>query len=172
MTVRAVESRPTMQLLLVIFSALAVSSTPTFVPSQILHARDNVPYPGPIPYAAQGHSLPNQQSVNSNDKHDGLATSTDIMTDCLSDFGYGQFYDSWDGSYCGGYGWFKGPPDSKISTYDCYQTCAAYIIAMGIYAGSKDYQCDFRTGISGHCWMGYHPADAPTTNATGQVETS
>ncbi len=159
-----------MPFLLIVLSALAVSCTPISILSRTLNARAKVPYPGPIPYSSW--NMPNQQSVNSNDKHDGLTSTIDVMTSCLQDFGYGRFYDSWDGNYCGGYGWFKGPTDSKISTYDCYHTCAAYVSLMGINGGSKDYQCDFRTGMKGHCWMGYHPADAPTSNATGTLETS
>ena len=162
------------RLLLILLVAFAVWCSPTASQPKTLSARANTPYPGPIPYSI--NNLQNQQSVTINDKHQGLSTDSDTMISCLKDFGYGQFYDSWDGNYCGGYGWFKGPPDSKISTYDCYQTCAGYTQLSGILAGSKDFQCDMRTGVHGKCWMGYHPAAAPSlvpiTNTTGSLEIS
>jgi len=63
-------------------------------------------------------------------------------------------------------GWFKG--GHGISAHDCYYTCATYLLYDGIQRGAKDYQCDFRKGVSGHCWMGYHPLDGGGSS-TGPV---
>ncbi|MCJ1453868.1 hypothetical protein MMC28_004217 [Mycoblastus sanguinarius] len=165
-----------MHLQLLILFALATASTPTVLPERkfnippesslnnlperSLNGLPYVPSPGPIPYPNPLHGFPNEQSVTSNDKHDGLSNvNIQNLTDCLNDFGSGQFYDTWDGNNCGGMGWFKGASNGKINTYDCYQICATWLLGMGIQRGSTDYQCDFRTGTKGHCWMGYQQQD-------------
>jgi hypothetical protein len=153
-----------MQPFIIILFALLAASTPT--PTENLVARANVPSPGPIPYEDPRIGLPDTQGVVSNNKHSGLTQSKDVMKACLVEFGSGKFYDSWDGNYCGGFGWFKGPEDSHIGTYKCYQTCASWLESDGIDGGSTDYQCDIRQRVKNHCWMGYHPAVAPSSTPT------
>lgn len=159
---------------LLILFALAASCTPTTIPKQSLNSRALVPYPGPIPYQNPSTGLPNQQSVTDNVKASHLTTSKDAMKACLVAYGSYQFYDSWQGNVCGGLGWFKGSTNDKIDPYDCYQTCASWLEENGIENGASDYQCDFRVGMHGHCWMGYHPVapeSTPSLNAAGNLPT-
>ena len=159
---------------IVLFGAFA-ASTPTRTTQQLV-PRAQVPSPGPIPYQSPNVGLPNQESVTGNIKHFGLQTSLDDMKACLVAYGSGQFYDSWDGNVCGGYGWFKGSNNDNIDTYDCYQTCASWLEGEGFDNKASDYQCDFERGTNGHCWMGYHPVSTPSTtpsaNSTEQAETA
>ena len=168
--------------LIIIFAALVVS-IPAHLTQNVL-PRANVPYPGPIPYPDPRQGLPYQQSVYANIKHFGLGQDDQTyqtMKDCLVAYGSNQFYDSWMGNNCGGMGWFKGTPNGKMNPYECYHTCASWLEGDGFRSGAKDYQCDFRTGTKGHCWMGYHPvppsstsasdAPAPTRNSTSPANT-
>lgn len=153
-----------MQLFIIInFIAFATLTVSLPTPTNNLSPRANVPSPGPIPYQKPNEGYPDQQSVTGDDRHSGLQQTKDVMVACLVAYGSGRFYDSWDGNYCGGYGWFKGSKNNHIGTYKCYQTCATWIEGDGIDNGSSDYLCDFRTGTTGHCWMGYHPASAPSS---------
>jgi len=151
---------------IIILFAAFTSCTPTL--TENLSPRGNVPSPGPIPYQNPEHGLPNQQSVVGNNKHSKLTQSKNLMKACLVAYGSDRFYDSWDGNDCGGFGWFKGSNNGKIGTYECYQTCASWLEGDGIDNGSTDYQCDFRTGMEGHCWMGYHIAAGPSLTSSAK----
>lgn len=154
---------PAMRPFIIILFAVFAASTPT--PAEDLQARAHVPSPGPIPYQDPKQGLPDQQGATGEDKHSGLTQSKDVMKACLVEYGSDRFYDSWNGNYCGGFGWFKGS-DGHIGSYECYQICASWLEGNGIDSGSIDYQCDVRKGINGHCWMGYHPAAAPSSTPT------
>lgn len=147
---------------IVILTTLIVTATATFLPKRN-YGLSYAPAPGPIPYLDATVYWPAEESVTSNRKHLGLSVPVQNMTDCLIQYSTGRFYDSWDGNVCAGIGWFKGPPDSDINTYDCYQTCATWLEYDGIRQGASDYQCDFEKGTKGHCWMGYHPVGTSST---------
>ena len=151
-----------MQLFLILLASLITSITSSILPKRD-YGLAYAPAPGPIPYLNPADYWPAEQSVTPNRKHLGLTVPVQNMTDCLTEYSTGQFYDSWQGNVCAGMGWFKGPPDSSISTYDCYQTCATWLMYDGIKYGASDYQCDFEKGTSGHCWMGYHPLEPSST---------
>ncbi|KAL8731384.1 MAG: hypothetical protein Q9166_003476 [cf. Caloplaca sp. 2 TL-2023] len=131
-----------------------------------------VPFPGPIPYSnpSRGGSWP----IGTTRKYNGgLSTDTatvDTMALCLHNYGSGRFYDSWDGNRCGGMGWYKGTANGKVDPYECYQTCAPYLMYEGAKGGNADYLCDYRTGRKGHCWMGYHRLPANETGVGEEVE--
>lgn len=48
----------------------------------------------------------------------------------------------------------QGGDKEAISPYDCYQTCATYILYQGIEEGGYMYQCRLVKG-EGSCWIGY-----------------
>ena len=127
---------------ILLLTALISSASATTIPKQD-YGLSYAAAPGPIPYPDAGE-WPAEQSVTGNPKHFGLSVPEQNMTDCLAQYSSGQFYDSWDGNVCAGMGWFKGPPDSSINTYDCYQTCATWLMWDGIKRGASDYQCDYR----------------------------
>ena len=57
-------------------------------------------------------------------------------------------------------GWFKGTTDAgKVGAVECYAVCATYVLWQGIKGGGVDVLCDYRKGMHGHCWMGYHPLE-------------
>jgi len=155
---------PRMHLLIFLFAAL-VASNPTHHRRDLL-PRGRIAYPGPIPYPNPAFERPNPQDVVANDKHLGLSTDTQTlqtMKDCLVAYGSDRFFDSWDGNICGGMGWFKGSHNGNIDPYGCYEVCASYVEGDGFTRGVKDFQCDFRKGTKGHCWMGYHPLPPSST---------
>ncbi|KAI4120702.1 MAG: hypothetical protein LQ338_006826 [Usnochroma carphineum] len=130
-----------------------------------------VPAPGPIPYSNPNHGgdWPEGTTVRYSG---GLPTdevTQAIFAQCLQDYGSGRFYDSWDGNICGNLGWFKGSANDKIGTYDCYQTCAPWLMYNGAARGDVEYQCDYRKGLKGHCWMGYHRLPDNSTTTGGSV---
>jgi len=135
-------------LLIYIITTAAAASLPR-------HDEGPIHYPGPVDW-------PNQQSVTKNSKNFGLNVPSQIMTDCLNEYSTGRFHNGWDGNICAGMGWFKG--GHGISVHDCYYTCATYLLYDGIKNRASDYQCDFETGISSHCWMGYHPLNTAASN--------
>lgn len=144
-----------MCLLILLFVAFA-ASTPT-PPTEDLLPRAKVPYPGPIPYADPKKGFPFSQFVTIEEKALGLNTSIEIMKDCLVAYGSDKFYDSWQGNYCGGMGWFKGSTQQNtISTYTCYQACASWIEGRGFADGASDFQCNLELRRERRCWMGYH----------------
>ena len=131
-----------------------------------------VPFPGPIPYSdiSNGGEWPRGTTRRYNG---GLSTddaTMDTMRQCLLEYGSGRFYDSWDGNRCGGMGWFKGTTNDKVNPYACYQTCAPYLMFDGAKRGAGEYLCDYRTGLKGHCWMGYHPLPAVELEETTAPE--
>ncbi|KAI4233839.1 MAG: hypothetical protein L6R40_006965 [Gallowayella cf. fulva] len=120
---------------------------------------DYIPFPGPIPFSNPGEW---PKGTTSRSKG-GLPTDTatfDTMATCLRDYGSNAFYDSWAGAVCGGMGWFKGTVNDKVNPYDCYQSCAPWLLYDGVRNGEAEYLCDYRNGFKGHCWMGYHRATA------------
>ncbi|KAI4105108.1 MAG: hypothetical protein L6R37_002912 [Teloschistes peruensis] len=149
-----------------LFALTTTLATSLSLPS-IYQSRGHVPFPGPIPYPGRADA-PFQDSIDTYKKsYGGLNIKNKIqqanLTDCLTAYGSDEHYDSWAGMECGGFGWFKGPEnDTKIGTYDCYATCAWYVRYEGIERGQKAFQCDFRKGMKGHCWMGYQPLSDST----------
>ena len=67
-------------------------------------------------------------------------------------------------------GWFKG--GGHVGAAECYRVCATYVLYQGIKGGQTDFQCDFRKGVHGHCWMGYHPLENGGGNGMAAVATS
>ncbi|KAL8712359.1 MAG: hypothetical protein Q9225_006965 [Loekoesia sp. 1 TL-2023] len=129
-----------------------------------------VPAPGPIPFSnpTRGGDWPEGTTSEYNE---GLPTgklTQEIFAKCLQDYGSGRFYDSWDGNICGNLGWYKGTANGKIGTYDCYQTCAPWLLYDGAENGMVDYLCDYRKGTKGHCWMGYHRLTGNETSTVGE----
>lgn len=63
-------------------------------------------------------------------------------------------------------GWFKGTTDSgRVGAVECYSVCATYLLYAGIREGGMDGKCDYRKGMHGHCWMGYHPLEEGVADA-------
>ncbi|KAL8666390.1 MAG: hypothetical protein Q9202_001413 [Teloschistes flavicans] len=160
---------PTSSMLCSLLFLLALTTTlgtSLSLPS-IYQSRAHVPFPGPIPYPGRADA-PAQDSIDTSKKsYGGLDTKNHIqqanLSDCLTAYGSDDYYDSWAGMKCGGFGWFKGRVnDTKVGTYDCYATCAWYVRYEGIEGGQKAFQCDFRKGMKGHCWLGYHPLSDST----------
>lgn len=130
-----------------------------------------VPAPGPIPFSNPAHGGDWPEGAERTNWDEGLPTDAvtqAAFAQCLTDFGSGAFYDSWAGNRCGNLGWFKGAANDKISTYDCYQSCAPYLLYDGARGGAVDFQCDYRTGTKGHCWMGYHRLTGNETDSSGE----
>ncbi|KAL8758153.1 MAG: hypothetical protein Q9199_001690 [Rusavskia elegans] len=148
----------------------ALSSLISAIPLQVPgHDFAFVPYPGPIPYSNPSHGGDWPQGTTSR-YNGGLSTDSttlSTMSKCLQDYGSGRFYDTWDGNRCGGMGWYKGTANGKVDVYKCYQSCAPYLMYDGAKQGAAEYLCDYRTGLKGHCWMGYHRLPA---NESGVIE--
>lgn len=140
------------------------STTPMSAPG---HNFAFVSAPGPIPFSnpTHGGDWPQGTTNRWNGGFPSNELTQDDFAKCLQDYGSGRFYDSWDGNVCGGLGWYKGAANDKIGTYDCYQTCATWLLYDGARNRNGDYLCDYRKGISGHCWMGYHRL--PKNNGNG-----
>ncbi|KAL8946210.1 MAG: hypothetical protein Q9222_007367 [Ikaeria aurantiellina] len=132
--------------------------------------------PGPIPFSNPNHGglwpISTTSRYNSGLSSDPVTIAN--MSACLTNYSIGRFYDSWDGNVCNGMGWFKGSANDKINPYDCYQACAPWVLYDGVEnKGAKDYLCDLRRGVKGHCWMGYHQLNGTEGgDGTGGVETS
>ncbi|KAL8814817.1 MAG: hypothetical protein Q9223_005990 [Gallowayella weberi] len=142
---------------------------------------DYVSAPGPIPFSDgdSGGGWPKGTTVRSKDGGATDQATKDTLTQCLIDYSAGRFYDSWNGNECGGVGWFKGTvenPNDQINTYDCYQACAPYVQAWGVNEAQKEFLCEYRTGASKKCWMGFHPLTpeelATQANTAAEISTA
>ncbi|KAI0074908.1 hypothetical protein K474DRAFT_1600767, partial [Panus rudis PR-1116 ss-1] len=76
-------------------------------------------------------------------------TDQAALHDCLANYRT----DNWDGTDCGGRGWFKGSSEYN-SPENCYDACQ-FGISQAIDAGASDVQCDDHEGLA-DCWMGFH----------------
>ncbi|KAL8749083.1 MAG: hypothetical protein Q9184_006943 [Pyrenodesmia sp. 2 TL-2023] len=142
------------------------SATPLSAPG---HDFPFVPAPGPIPFSNihAGDDWPRGTTIRWTEGFPTSLLSTDDFAKCLTEYGSGRFYDSWDGNICGGLGWYKGGAGDKISTYHCYQTCAPWLLYDGALRDNGEYMCEVRKGLKGHCWMGYNRL--PENNGTATI---
>lgn len=139
--------------ILILFS-LAATSVGIVLPRQNLERRDRMLNTGTgcISYTDPSVLLL-YQSVVTQQYSGGSATLSQLdLTTCLNDYGCGRFSNSWDGNVCGGRGWFKGPPGSKTSNYDCFQMLAPWVLENGIQAGNTYYEAT----LGKDCYMGYN----------------
>ncbi|KAL9025570.1 MAG: hypothetical protein Q9196_005633 [Gyalolechia fulgens] len=136
----------TLPLALLTYLVGLTSATPLSRPG---HGFDFVPAPGPIPFSNthRGGEWPQGVTIRSKQGLSTDAATQATIAQCLTDYGSGRFYDSWAGNICGNLGWFKGTSNDKIDIYDCYQSCAPYLLYDGARNGAVDYQCDYRKGV-------------------------
>ncbi|CAF9935301.1 MAG: hypothetical protein HETSPECPRED_009733 [Heterodermia speciosa] len=159
---------------------MPVSSLPLFLPLLLLLNALPFTLPlslpprdtGPIPITNPVGGWPAAQSVTFNLRSFGLDPSSQpAVSDCLTAYSMGRFYDGWDGNICGNLGWFKGTANDDVDAVECYSICATYVLYEGVRGGARDFQCDFRKGIHGHCWMGYHPLEEWEAEGDGGTAT-
>ena len=141
--------------------ALAAVSTGVIIPQQ-LERRDTMlnTDPGCISYLDPEALLENQDNVLQWYSGGGPGLSHLDLTSCLNEYGCGNFSDSWTGNVCGGRGWFKGPPSSKISSTECFKELAPWVLLMGIQSGNTYYMA--RLGRNG-CYMGYNEPESDSS---------
>lgn len=139
---------------IVILFALAATSMGINLPQPYLERRDQTLNTGPgcISYTDPSALLLNQNTVTEAFSGGSSTLSQSDLATCLNEYGCGNFANSWDGSVCGGRGWFKGPPNSKTSNTECYQVLAPWVLLNGIREGQTYYKAMF-----GHdCYMGFN----------------
>lgn len=143
---------------LLIMLTLAATSSGLRLPQRHLEPRDTMLNTGPgcASYLDPDVALMDQNSVTQWYSMGSPALSQSGLTNCLNEYGCGNFSNSWNGNVCGGRGWFKGPPSSKTSSDECYHVLAPWILLNGIRSGSTYYKA--MLGRKG-CYMGYNDPD-------------
>ena len=140
-----------------ILFALGATSMGISLPQRSLERRARMLNAGPgcISYTDPSALLLNQNMVTEQYSGGSPAFSQLGLSTCLNDYGCGRFSNSWDGSVCGGRGWFKGPPNSETSNSQCYQALAPWVLLNGIQAGNTYY----KAMLGRDCYMGYNDPD-------------
>lgn len=140
--------------LLVLF-ALAATSVAISLPARHLEPRERMLNTGAdcIPYIDPRVLLQNQWKVMQWYSGYSSALNDLELTDCLNEYGCGNFSNSWQGNVCGGRGWFKGPPSSKSSSTKCFQELAPWVLLQGIKSGNTYYKAQLARN---DCYMGYN----------------
>ena len=148
---------------LLILFALAATSMGIGLPQRNLERRDTMLNTGTgcISYIDPNVYLQNQGVVTEQYSSGSSGLSRLDLSTCLDDYGCGNFSDSWNGNVCGGRGWFKGPPTNKISSSECYQELAPWVLLNGIQAGNTYY----KAMLGRYCYMGYND---PSPDASSQ----
>ena len=141
------------RMLLTLFAFAAASVEISL--SQNHEQRDSMLNTGPacISYVDPRVGLRSANSVTHQYSSGGPALSQVELTTCLNEYGCGTFSNSWNGNVCGGRGWFKGPPGSKISSAECFQVLAPWVLLNGIWGGNTYY----KAMLGKHdCYLGYN----------------
>lgn len=144
-------------MLLVLF-ALAAISVKMSISQQHLERRDTWlnTAPGCISYLDPQVGLGSTTSVTEQYSDGWSALDQDGLTNCLNDYGCGNFSNSWTGNICGGRGWFKGPSGGKTSSTTCFQKLAPWVLMNGIKGGNTYYKAMLARD---DCYMGYKDPD-------------
>ena len=144
---------------LYVLFALVATSISRNLPQRLLEQREGRLNTGPgcISYMDPHVALENQQNVLESYSEGSLASSQQELTDCLNEYGCGNFSNSWSGNVCGGRGWFKGPPSSTWSSSSCFQHLAPWVLLDGIMMKNAYY----KAVLGRHdCYMGFNEPES------------